>query len=433
MPEDTKLELINCLKWIQDNTVLAPEADADTQTHLEAWEDAYTFLGILQNPDKTPLGNCAKCGTPTPGKNSRHPVDRALIFPEIKDVLGDNYVKPVEEGVTCHTCFAEIQKEAKADAEEFKDEQRAKAEAEAEAEKNRPAPVGACEHGTTTFFIPDTDEVDEERHKQIEAMDRMMMIEAGLATPDQVAETQEFVDTNRLYFDTYAPLPDGAKEWRKTATIHAVQMDKAFRVLTLEGEVSGDHGDWLAKGVSGELYPINEDVFAQTYVQTHDGPGCPACGLEPPLHLTEDMAKDMAQFIIKGEQARKELTRREQIRKELAAEAVILEEEKTLSQFVEEKKYPEFKPSPPIETPSLAKGDKYGPLEERRYHSVDRCGHCYYFHNPSERLDPCKEDFADDEVYPKRMACKLFKKAEILHEGGNPIPLGADPDDPEYD
>jgi hypothetical protein len=42
-------------------------------------------------------------------------------------------------------------------------------------------------------------------------------------------------------------------------------MDKDFMVLTLEGTVKGKAGDWLAKGVKGELYPINKEIFEQTY------------------------------------------------------------------------------------------------------------------------------------------------------------------------
>ena len=63
-------------------------------------------------------------------------------------------------------------------------------------------------------------------------------------------------------------LPDPAKtgkEYRKTATIRAIQMDRDFSVVTLEGVHSGRKGDWLAKGVKGELWPIKDEVFRATY------------------------------------------------------------------------------------------------------------------------------------------------------------------------
>jgi len=61
------------------------------------------------------------------------------------------------------------------------------------------------------------------------------------------------------------PHPQKVREYRKKTTIKAVRMEKAFAVLTLEGTVHGKAGDWLARGVKGELYPIAADVFDRTY------------------------------------------------------------------------------------------------------------------------------------------------------------------------
>lgn len=36
-------------------------------------------------------------------------------------------------------------------------------------------------------------------------------------------------------------------------------------IMTLEGEVRVNFGDWIAKGVKGELYPIKPDIFEATY------------------------------------------------------------------------------------------------------------------------------------------------------------------------
>jgi hypothetical protein len=72
-------------------------------------------------------------------------------------------------------------------------------------------------------------------------------------------------------FRTYDPLPHTPKEYRKVATITAVQMMKDFAVLTLEGEVRGRAGDYLAKGVTGELYPIARKIFEKTYEEVHKG------------------------------------------------------------------------------------------------------------------------------------------------------------------
>jgi hypothetical protein len=39
----------------------------------------------------------------------------------------------------------------------------------------------------------------------------------------------------------------------------------ALYIPTLEGEMRADVGDWIIKGVKGELYPCKPDIFAATY------------------------------------------------------------------------------------------------------------------------------------------------------------------------
>lgn len=36
-------------------------------------------------------------------------------------------------------------------------------------------------------------------------------------------------------------------------------------ILTLEGVMRADVGDWVIKGVKGEIYPCKPDIFAATY------------------------------------------------------------------------------------------------------------------------------------------------------------------------
>lgn len=38
-----------------------------------------------------------------------------------------------------------------------------------------------------------------------------------------------------------------------------------LKVVTLEGELTVSPGDWLIRGVQGELYPCKPDIFAATY------------------------------------------------------------------------------------------------------------------------------------------------------------------------
>lgn len=36
-------------------------------------------------------------------------------------------------------------------------------------------------------------------------------------------------------------------------------------VSTLEGVMTAERGDWIVRGVRGELYPVKPDIFAETY------------------------------------------------------------------------------------------------------------------------------------------------------------------------
>lgn len=39
----------------------------------------------------------------------------------------------------------------------------------------------------------------------------------------------------------------------------------SIRVMTLEGEMRADKGDWLIRGIQGELYPCKNDIFNASY------------------------------------------------------------------------------------------------------------------------------------------------------------------------
>lgn len=43
-----------------------------------------------------------------------------------------------------------------------------------------------------------------------------------------------------------------------------------FVVKTLEGDMSAGPGDYLIRGVKGELYPCRKDIFEETYVRVGD-------------------------------------------------------------------------------------------------------------------------------------------------------------------
>jgi len=43
------------------------------------------------------------------------------------------------------------------------------------------------------------------------------------------------------------------------------ESDDVFVVKTLEGDMRGATGDYIIKGVAGELYPCKREIFEKTY------------------------------------------------------------------------------------------------------------------------------------------------------------------------
>lgn len=58
---------------------------------------------------------------------------------------------------------------------------------------------------------------------------------------------------------------EGFRPYRKTALAYARREPDDFVVSTLEGVMAGKAGDYLAIGPHGEMYPIDADVFADSY------------------------------------------------------------------------------------------------------------------------------------------------------------------------
>ena len=63
---------------------------------------------------------------------------------------------------------------------------------------------------------------------------------------------------------------DDLPEWLKNN--EAIRFDRqgpgeivGAEILTLEGVMTASEGDWIIKGVKGELYPCKPYIFAETY------------------------------------------------------------------------------------------------------------------------------------------------------------------------
>lgn len=51
-----------------------------------------------------------------------------------------------------------------------------------------------------------------------------------------------------------------------------VTTDQHLKIKTLEGDHRADPGDWIIRGVKGEIYPCKPDIFELTYEPVEDQP-----------------------------------------------------------------------------------------------------------------------------------------------------------------
>lgn len=54
-------------------------------------------------------------------------------------------------------------------------------------------------------------------------------------------------------------------EWARPHGYVHVDVAGTLTITTLKGQMRADRGDWIIRGVKGELYPCKPDIFAATY------------------------------------------------------------------------------------------------------------------------------------------------------------------------
>jgi len=57
----------------------------------------------------------------------------------------------------------------------------------------------------------------------------------------------------------------GKRYKKKPIVVSAVQIDKPFSVPTMEGVMSGKANDYLIRGIKGEFYPCDKEIFEASY------------------------------------------------------------------------------------------------------------------------------------------------------------------------
>lgn len=67
-------------------------------------------------------------------------------------------------------------------------------------------------------------------------------------------------------FGTYEQVDGMRGCMKKPIVVHALQMHEEFRVDTLEGDYKqGKPGDYLMRGVDGEMYICDQGIFEKSY------------------------------------------------------------------------------------------------------------------------------------------------------------------------
>ena len=70
-------------------------------------------------------------------------------------------------------------------------------------------------------------------------------------------------------YEAATPPTSDFRKYRKTQLAEAQQINQPFRVRTLENKddefMYGQAGDYLMRGVEGELYPCAKSVFESSY------------------------------------------------------------------------------------------------------------------------------------------------------------------------
>lgn len=103
--------------------------------------------------------------------------------------------------------------------------------------------------------------------KQASSIDTMS---AAVAAENKVTEEPKEQEA------TAEQKPVVAKYRKLPVVIEAYQAKEELQIETLEGTMTANPGDWIIKGVNGELYPCKPDIFAKTYEPVREGDFIPA-------------------------------------------------------------------------------------------------------------------------------------------------------------
>ena len=95
---------------------------------------------------------------------------------------------------------------------------------------------------------------------------RPVEVEAHRFGPDAPTATDTHTWAEGLvgYYDCTKPGP------APTSGVSIDPADGLTVIATLEGALKVQPGDWIVRGVRGELYPVRNDIFEATYEPVED-------------------------------------------------------------------------------------------------------------------------------------------------------------------
>lgn len=71
---------------------------------------------------------------------------------------------------------------------------------------------------------------------------------------------------NQKVFETFEAVEGMLPCMKRQIVVHAKRMEEPFRVKSLEGEYKqGKPGDYLMRGIEGELYICDGSIFERSY------------------------------------------------------------------------------------------------------------------------------------------------------------------------
>lgn len=75
-----------------------------------------------------------------------------------------------------------------------------------------------------------------------------------------VIEAIEFTGTNQ----------DEIIKFTKGHAIKGIAVLETMKIQTMEGLMTAKKGDWIIRGIKGEFYPCDSDIFAKSYEVVSD-------------------------------------------------------------------------------------------------------------------------------------------------------------------